>query len=267
MSADDYVRLVSYELRDLPWKQRRDLVSEIESHLAELPPETNFRERLGPPERYAADMRAAAGLERRRGPIAFVQARRPRNLVLTVLSLIVLGLAIGFVAWVDSYQPLVTGNAGRYPAGVKGMVGSDIQQVAFRQGAPFAVGVSVMNNGRFTVRVLGVQQEAGLPFFYLPLRARLVMAGPVANHGGFPQTSRRFRPFDLKPGQAAYFVLKGTYDARCHPARHGNQDFWEIGGFEVRYGFLWRTGTAEIPLPSQLQINGPKSMSCTPPDG
>lgn len=95
MTTDDYLRRVSFELRDLPWRARRDLISEIRSHLSELPDGTNLLQRLGRPEQYAVDMRAAAGLERRRGVIAFLRARRLRNLIIVAALLTVTGLAIG----------------------------------------------------------------------------------------------------------------------------------------------------------------------------
>jgi hypothetical protein len=262
VTAEEYLRRVDFELRDLPWRTRRDLVSDLRGHLTELPEGTDLVERLGPPARYAAELRAAEGLERRRGPIAFLLARRLRNVIFTVAAVTVLGLAIGALAWIGSYQPLTFDNGAQYPPAAKGLVGSDAEQVELRNGRPFEVGVSVVNTGRFAVRVLGVLQETGLPFSDLPLSTRLVMAGPMANHGGYPRPHRRFRPFDLAPGQVAFLVLRGTYEARCHPSRRGSQDFWEIGGFQVRFGFLWRTGTADIDLPSQLQIAGPKGMDC-----
>ncbi len=50
MTADDYVRMVSFELRDLPWRMRHDLVAELREHLAELPQGTNLSAQLGAPE-------------------------------------------------------------------------------------------------------------------------------------------------------------------------------------------------------------------------
>jgi hypothetical protein len=41
MTTDDYFKDVSLQLRDLPWKVRRELVSEL------LPTGTSFRQRLG----------------------------------------------------------------------------------------------------------------------------------------------------------------------------------------------------------------------------
>lgn len=258
MTAEEYLRRVEFWLRDLPWRQRRQLLAEIRDHLAELPARTDLVE-LGTPEDYAAELRSAAGLERRRGPIAFLRARRPRNVILIVLAATLVGLAIGVVAWVDSYQPLVFGDGAQYPPAAKGVVGSDAEQVAFRQGAPFEAGVSVVNAGRFTVRVLG-----GLDQTWLPLHARLYLAGPMANHGGFPRPHKLFHPFDLAPGQVAFLVLRGTFDARCQ-ARTRFRSYWEVGVFPVRFSFLWRTATTPIALPSPLEIAGPKGMSCKLP--
>jgi hypothetical protein len=252
--ADEYLGRVDAALSDLPWSVRRDLMVELKGHLEELPPDEASR--LGTPEEYAAELRAAAGLERRRGVIAFLRARRPRNVVLTAVALAAIGLAIGAIAWINSYQPLAPGGGSQYPPGAKPAVGSDSEEVEFQQGKPFEIGVSIVNNGRFTVRVLGTEPQP-----YLPWSARLYSSGPLANDGGFPRVHRRFRPFDLAPGQAAFLVLRGTYDATCKE-RPGTQSFWTVGGFAVRYRFLWRTGVSQIDLAPPVQIDGPKGMSC-----
>jgi len=115
VTPDEYLRDVGYWLNDLPWGMRRDLLAELRAHLDELPPGTNLRAELGPPEAYASDLRSAAGLERRRGPIAFLRARRPRNLILIVLALTLIGLGIGAVAWIDSYQPIAFAGGTKLP--------------------------------------------------------------------------------------------------------------------------------------------------------
>jgi len=264
MTHDDYLREVKFALRDLPWKQRRDLLADLRDHLAELPPETDLVARLGTAGNYTAELRAAAGLSQRRGAIAFIRSFRPRNLVLAAAVLTVLGLVIAGIAWVDSCQPLAFGNGSMDTPGSKTDVGDDGEHVAFRQGGPFEVGVSVVNYGRFTVRVLGITGDYGHSFSELPLSSpHLTVAGPIANDGGFSGPFRPFRPFDLKPGQLMLLELRGTYDARCRPAARGTQYFWGFTGFQVRYGFLWRTGTAEVDLPAHLSINGPKDESCS----
>ena len=56
MTADDYLRSVSFQLNDLPWGQRQELLAEIRTHLDELPAGTDLTARLGTPDEYAADL-------------------------------------------------------------------------------------------------------------------------------------------------------------------------------------------------------------------
>jgi hypothetical protein len=258
VTADDYVSTVAFELRDLPWSMRRDLVSELRGHLDELPPGTDLRKRLGTPQDYAADLRSAAGLERRRGLIAFLRARRPRNVVLTVVVLAAIGLAIGGVVWIDSYQPLTFGNSYRLPNGSVDAPAGGSASVVFHQGRPFELGLEILNTGRAAVRVLGVPYDGPGPYhFPVPYKARLRMFGPDRMGGGGPL--RPFHPFDLKPGMRAYLELDGAF-ARCGtwkgPGTNTQYDF------PVRYSFLWKTATAEIPLPEALAIVYKKQNNC-----
>ncbi|HJQ74486.1 MAG TPA: hypothetical protein VJ814_06340 [Gaiellaceae bacterium] len=253
MSAEDYLRRVAHELRDLPWRLRRDLVEELRAHLAELPAGTDLLARLGTPEAYAADLRSTAGLERRRGTVAFLRARRPRTLLLAAAALVAVGLAIGAVAWIQSYQPIAFAGAALDPYGAKEAAGGTTESVVFHDGQPFRLGITVENSGRFAVRVLGVPLSTGLPF-----SARLLMSGPLKDPSAHPPF-RRFRPFDLQPGEIRVLLLKGSY-TRCHafaPAAVVG-----LPAIPVRYSFLWRTATVAIPLPQQLGIVFPKSGSC-----
>jgi hypothetical protein len=153
VKADAYLSRVDAALRDLPWRMRRELMSEVRGHLSELPPD--IAARLGTPEQYAADLRVSAGLERRRGVIAFPRARRPRNLILIVLALTVTGLAIGTAVWIDSYQPLAQQQL-PIPGRREGSARAQRRIGRLPQGRPFQFGITVVNNRRFTVRVLGV---------------------------------------------------------------------------------------------------------------
>jgi hypothetical protein len=243
--AEDYLRMVAFELRDLPWKTRREIVCELRGHLDELPPATDLAEQLGRPHEYAADLRSAAGLERRRGVIAFLRARRPRNLVLTTLALILIGFAIGVVVWIDSYQPLAFGNSYRYPDGSVEAPAGDSSSVVFHQGRPFELALEIRNAGRYTVRVLGVPYGSGLPF-----KARVLMYQPNFI-GGDVSPLERFHPFDLKRGERDILVLRGVY-ANC--SRWPGTGSTTLFDFPVRYSFLWRTSTANIPLPEELAI-------------
>ena len=256
LTAEGYLRRVSFLLRDLPWSTRRDVMAELRGHLDELPDDTDLEGRLGTPAQYAADMRSAAGLERRRGVIAFLRARRPRNLILTVVTLTILGLAIGAVQWVDSYQPLAFQNGEEPPVGTKEAPGGNNEFVVFRKGRPFRYGLDIKNSGRYTVRVLGVPLGPGRRLF----TTRLVMSGPMpSTGGGFPSPYRPFHPFDMKPGEVRVLEIQGVY-AHCRYWRGGGST--EMTDFPIRFKFLWRTATAEIPLPEPLAIVFPKGFRC-----
>jgi hypothetical protein len=60
----DYLATVSRELADLPADERDDLLEDLDSHLHEViaEGEGTLEQRLGPPEQYAAELRASAGL-------------------------------------------------------------------------------------------------------------------------------------------------------------------------------------------------------------
>jgi hypothetical protein len=244
MTAEDYIRQVEWALGDLPWSQRRDLLADLRNHLAELPPENDLVQRLGTPERYASDLRAAEGLERRHGPIAWLRARRPRNLALVVIALCLLGLAIGALAWIHTYQPIATGTVGFEPGAHDSPTGDGIYYV-FHQGRRFRFGMTIENDGRFTVRVLGV------PIYWeLPVRYRLLVSGPgTIYHGPPPGRFKPLHPFDLAPGEQRMILFNGRFSEPCDLRQQGSQGFGEI---PVHYRFLWHTGTAQVALPEPL---------------
>jgi hypothetical protein len=231
-------------------------VSELRGHLAELPAGKSLNAQLGRPHQYADDLRAAAGLERRRGLVAFLRARRPRNLILTGVVLTVIGLAIGAVVWTDSYQPLAFRSGMEITPPALQAPGGTSESVVFHKGRPFRLGLDIQNIGRFTVRVLGVP--------YAPTElvspSRLLVSGPGPASGiGFPGPLHGFHPFDMKPGERRELELKGVY-AHCRYWRGGGSQL--LNDFPVRFRFLWRTATAHIPLPEPLAIVFPKDFRC-----
>lgn len=249
MTAEDYLRQVEYRLNDLPWGTKKELLAELRAHLAELPPGTDLGT-LGPPEQYAADLRAAAGLERRRGVVAFLQARRPRNLILVAAAVTAVGLAIAAVAWIDSYQPIRFAGGTQDPLDSKPSVGSAGVTVVFRKGAPFRYGISIENTGRFTVRVLGIPKS--VTDFY---KGRLLMSEDQS-----PRMDERplvrFRPFDMKPGSFRWLVFNGVYACTTGMGAGRGGLTWE--SIAIRFHFLWRTRTAWIPLSDPLTFSFPK---------
>lgn len=256
MTDEDYLGRVALGLRDLPWRTRRELSAELREHLAELPDGTDLAARLGTPEAYADDLREAAGLGRRHGPIAFIRARRPRNVVMTFLALTALGLATGAFAWIQTYQPLATGNTALDPLDAVASPAGDGLYVVFHQGKPFRYGMTIRNKGRFSVRVLGLQHMPGLP-----VSTRLLMSPATEwKYGGIPHPYTPFHPFDLAPGQQRGLVFSGVYHEPCrNRAPAGSVDWYSI---PVRFGFLWRTTTVQIRLPETLAFVFRKGSRC-----
>jgi hypothetical protein len=271
VDTDEYVRQVESALRDLPWRQRRDLLTELREHLGELPPETDLPERLGAPAQYASDLRAAAGLERRRGPIAFARARRPRNVVLALVVLAAAGIVAGFIAWVQSYQPVSWAGGGFLPAQGKLAPSGSTDTITFQKGGRFRWGIPISNNGSFSVRILGLGALAAtgnvdVPIPQgLPFSTRLFMNRPSKNWDNRGRPLIHFRPFDLSPGEESLLVLEGTFAKSCRPWQPGDATDLVPGGFlfrdgtlPIRFRFLWKTSTALIPPSVALRIDFPR---------
>jgi hypothetical protein len=249
VTKDEYVRSVGWELRDLPWKARHDLLADLRGHLEEVPVD-----QLDPPERYAADLRESAGLERRHGLVAWLLARRPRNLVLAGIGLAVIVLLIAGWVWADRYQPLATGNYSiSVPQSRVGAAGED--SVTFRDGKPFEVGFSVLNDGAFTVRVTRGPHFDGVP----PFSVRLYSSGPLARAHVIPGPLTPFRPFDLPPGEQRMLVLRGIF---THCRDWAGRSSFVIDSLPVTFSFLWSTQVVRIPLASPVVIQVPPGRHC-----
>ena len=259
MTLDEYVRRFEWALRDLPWKMQRELVAELRAHIAELELGQGLEKRLGYPESYASDLRAAAELGPRRGPVAYARSRRPRRVVagsLVVAAVITaVGLGIGSLVWIESYQPLALANHYLYPPG-KQLTGLDGVQAGFHAGKRFEFGISIVNNGRFSVRLLGV------PWGYRsnPWNARLLMSPVMPNTGETIGPDVPFHPIDLPPNGVIFVFYKGVY--ACHAPEDAGALIYTY--FPVRWSFLWRTTTTEIPLDEPLAIlfTGARGRGC-----
>ncbi|GAA3297385.1 hypothetical protein Dvina_49145 [Dactylosporangium vinaceum] len=72
LEIDYYLERVAAALADLPPDVRDDLMEDLPAHFAEVLEEQggSLVERLGPPDAYAAELRAAAGIEAGRAPAA-----------------------------------------------------------------------------------------------------------------------------------------------------------------------------------------------------
>ncbi|HKT05532.1 MAG TPA: hypothetical protein VJT31_38940 [Rugosimonospora sp.] len=85
-----YLGAVREALADLPPAEREELLEDLPDHLAEVSAESGqpLTERLGPPERYAAELRAAAGVGPGAGrtPVTLAAAARRLDTVLSAVD-------------------------------------------------------------------------------------------------------------------------------------------------------------------------------------
>ena len=140
MTRDEYVRNVGWWLRDLPWSTRRDLLAELRATW------TSFRRhrsraQLGPPEDVRRRPPRGRGPRAPRGVVAFLRARRPRNLILFVLALTV-DRARDRRRRLDRQLPAdrVRRRPPKYPPEREGRPpGRPACTVVFRKGRPFDV--------------------------------------------------------------------------------------------------------------------------------
>jgi len=249
VTRDAYLREVEWQLRDVRWKRRKALVAELAAHLDETP-----AGQLDTPQAYAAELRRSENLPRRRGAVAFLRARRPRNLVLVALLLVLVALLVSGYAWAESYQPLTAGDYGLFPdRAVSGPAGETA--VTFRDGAPFRFGFSVRNDGSFAVRVVGVPHATVAD----PFVTRTFVSGPLERARDIPGPTTPFRPFDLKPGEERMLILRGVF---AHCRNWGGTTTATYDSLPVRFQFLWRTETVSVPLPDQLVIQIPAGRRC-----
>jgi hypothetical protein len=282
-----YLERLSRAAHDLPQARRQELLDEIEQHIRDAlsqAPCANRDEMLAllehvgdPAEVAAAAADDPSGGRSRRGSLGAYLRRHTLRVILTVVALAVLGLAIGSVAWIRTYQPLASAGLEMLPAGSKNTltVNGNASSVGYHKGRPFRLGFMIQNNGRFTVRVLGVPYLSDFPWLRnLPWSARLMMAAetavPLPPHSGIKAGAHAwhqgrlqpFHPFDLNPGQARFLLLKGVY-AHCGVMlAHGTIP---LSDFPIQYSFLWKTATAHIPIPGGLTIVPPNNArtGCT----
>jgi hypothetical protein len=247
----EYLREVERRLRDVPWKRRKELLAKLAAHLDETP-----ADQLDAPLAYAAELRASARLPRRRGVIAFLRARRPRNLVIVGMLLVVVALLASGLVWVSSYQPIVRGNSGLDPPVSQRQTTETL--ATFRDGKPFLFGMTVRNDGAFTIRVEDVplvERPAVQPF------SGRIMMSSVLKHDSIYPPYMPFRPFDLKPGQERLLYFTGRY-ANCRDFA-GNSEF-VMDSLPVTFTFLWNRQTVRLPLFEPVVIQVPAGRRCRP---
>ena len=94
-----YGAAVRAALADLAPDEREELLEDLEDHLAEVAaePGASLTDRLGDPERYAGELRAAFGARSRRRRRRLVpRGRRARTLAAALVALVALGAWLGW---------------------------------------------------------------------------------------------------------------------------------------------------------------------------
>jgi len=277
-----YLDHLSRAAHDLPRTGRQELLSEIEQHIRHAVRQTpcanrdemlSLLEQVGDPAEIAAaaDDQTDTSLERLPGPIASLRTS-PRKLIITLAALTMVGLAIGAAVWTQSYQPLALNLEDPLTAYGESAHG---EVAGYKNGHPF-LGFTIQNTGPFTVRVLGsATHNPALPV----LRAwstRLMMARARWVHQPLLNPSqdicidpngrvlvwnqakiRAFRPVDLAPGHTLILLwlghrhkpgVKGSLEGASPPV-----------SLPVKYSFLWKTATAQIPVPGSEPNPAPRT--------
>ena len=278
----DYLERLSTAARDLPQARRDELLGEIEQHIRQAlaqTPCTNRDEIVALLEQVGDPAEIAAAAEDRDDPgpsVAPPRKPRRRSRIVALVALALVALAIGAAAWIQSYQPLAFGPEDVLAANSVNTFGEDGHGawVGYSDGIgganrPF-FGVAIQNTGHFTVRVLGLGNYAPPLPLLRGWSARVLMArgrfvkesprGPVAGPGRAPVRTvwergrlRPFQPVDLEPGQMVMVVLRGVWHMDC--VRAGAGSLTPPRDFPIKYSFLWKTTTAEIPIPGGLRID------------
>lgn len=113
-SAEDYLKAVRKQLADLPSEQVADILADISPQILETAVESDrpLAERFGPPQRYAEELRTAAGLQA--SPSSGPGAARFALWSLAVGSAIAVGG--GFInMWVMRTGPRTLDGVARFP--------------------------------------------------------------------------------------------------------------------------------------------------------
>ena len=159
--VDEYLDQLRTAVRLAPHATRDEYVSEISQHIAEgrehLDPNdrVGLRELLaqvGDPVTLAHDFYQNQGIDASRGWRRFGIGQRIAMVAVPLGAILLLGLGVGVLAWVDHYQPLTEGGEGSI--GPLGPHGVPLRPLPVSSGAqPFTIPVYAMPRGTSTVRI------------------------------------------------------------------------------------------------------------------
>jgi len=209
-AAGWYYATVGRAVADVPWRRRGPALADLAERLRALDADASPTTELGPPEEYAAAVRADAGLGEQPGGFgARLAATRPRTKVLAAAGAVVVVVLFVALIGVLRYQPLRTDGSAQAldPAividdagGVKGLT------LRFEPGGEILVRYSITNGGLVDVHVDGVEIEKRFPVRVKELR--IVREGGSGDFGAATPVGE----FDVRPDEeiVLYAVLEMT---------------------------------------------------------
>jgi len=249
-AADAYATAVGRELRDLRREPRRRLITDLRSHLAELPSGSDLATVLGPPQQYADDLRVSRGIAPPRG---WGRIRRVRLrvwiAVLFALSTVIVGTVGGI--WISRYQPLERGSFSNLP-GAEGdrAFGATNVVVDYQQGATYQFNFSLRNSGGVAVDVVHIPLQQLLDFPIVFEEVRLEQPGKYCCAGD----AVPFQPFTLNPGEERGLVFRGVLS---HCQSFTNGAYSTIESLEVDFRVLGITKSQQVMLPQPIAVRMP----------
>lgn len=173
-AAGWYYGTVADSVDDIPWRERQRILDTLADRLGALGPDDSPTSELGPPEDYAAQVRAAAGATTERGgSFARLRASRTRTKVLLgAAAFLVVVLVAGAVSALR-YQPLrAEGTAEAVDPGLVVQDAGGVQglTVRFQPGGQILVRYSLTNSGLVDVNIDGIDIEKRFPVKVKELR-------------------------------------------------------------------------------------------------
>jgi hypothetical protein len=179
-----------------------------------------------------------------------------------ILSVVVAALA-GIGVWVARYQPLEHGSTSQRPAGsieVKDPSVEDVPtvRVPYQDGTQNSFSFSIRNTGRWGVTITDFPIQHRTSAYNL-LEITKAEIGPSQGTVG---SYRPFKPVSLAGGHEILIRLTGTFTDCEWYSPGGSQGY---GAISVRYRFLGIARTADIALPTIIEVESPPEAQCPRP--
>jgi hypothetical protein len=197
-------------------------------------------------------------------PTGTAEPRRRRRwpwVVGIAMTVTLLSLAIAATVWLNSYQPMRTGNGGLYVDPAHSVKVGDFSpptgdtfaqyDVTYADQATFRFGFTISNSGRIPITIESVRPPWCASCVF-PMEYVGTEVGPVVGPTKYlPRDATPFAPFSLGPAEDRFVVITARFD-HCQDLGPNS-----IAGFNhvvVRYRTGWTEQTTDLPLPYTLDV-------------